>query len=144
MMAPMLCLKTSPDSSRNNPVFGNPDTKDTKNAAKSTKIQGPMYKQATLAATSVNAQPDYDNTRKNVCKICKGVPHKFQKCPVIKGCDRVAVRRQYAASYGFCFNSGAYHPAHGSFTCPEPAVHTRCYGMHIELLHRDYQQRGRF
>ena len=54
---------------RNDPMFGNParDTKATKNAAKSTKIQGPMYKQATLAAVSVDAQPDYDNTRTNVC-----------------------------------------------------------------------------
>ena len=40
--------------------------------------------------------------------------HKLQHCSIIKMCNHVEVRRQYAASGGFCFNCGVERPGHGS------------------------------
>ncbi|KAL9979137.1 hypothetical protein ACROYT_G016752 [Oculina patagonica] len=80
---------------------------------------------------------------KKNCGICKSKRHKLQHCPNIKKCEHVAVRRQYAASCGFCFNCGLERPGHGSGSCPEPPACSKCPGRHLSLLHTDQTQDSR-
>lgn len=62
---------------------------------------------------------------------------RLRQCPVVKQCDRVAVRRQYAASYGFCFNCGRHNPNRGGLSCPKPPGCSKCPGHHLSLLHKE-------
>ena len=78
-----------------------------------------------------------------ICPICKTASHRLQQCSTIKKCDRVAVRRQYAASYGFCFNCGCVKPDHSATNCPEPPGCAYCPSHHLSLLHREVATNGR-
>lgn len=134
---------------KNDPVFGSTkqesickDGKYTvdKSCKKMDLTEKP--KPSTIAATSVDDSSGRPSVTLNNCEICKGPLHKLHQCPIIKGCDRLAVRRQFAASYGFCFNCGKRNPGHSSNICPEPPACPRCPGRHLEILHKDYT--GRF
>ena len=54
----------------------------------------------------------------------------------------MAVRRQYAASCGFCFNCGLEKPGHGSGSCPDPRACSVCSGRHIPLLYSESHYGG--
>ena len=54
----------------------------------------------------------------------------------------MAVRRQYAASCGFCFNCGVERPRHGSGSCPEPPAYSKCPWRHLSIFHTDKAQDG--
>lgn len=58
----------------------------------------------------------------------------------------MAVRRQYAASYGFCFNCGCVKPDHSATSCPKPPGCAYCPSYHLSLLHREVttNQRRRY
>ena len=83
-------------------------------------------KNTTVNTTGVDHKtPASENTEH--CGICKSSKrHKLQECPIIKQCEHVAVRRQYAASCGFCFNCGLEKPGHGSGSCPDPPTCSVC------------------
>ena len=126
-------------SIRNDPVFGMPkrEIKDVmKNVLKTSKSQVSTYKQSTVAIASINKQPV--TKRNDNCGVCKGSPHNIKHCPVIKQCELVNVRRQYAMAYRFCFNCGKQCPGHGSSTCPDAQACTRCHGRHLDILHKDF------
>ena len=53
------------------------------------------------------------------------------------------MRRQYAASCGFCFKCGLEKPGHGSGSCPDPPACSVCSGQHIPLLHSKSNYGGR-
>lgn len=55
----------------------------------------------------------------------------------------MAVRRQYAASCGFCFNCGLERPGHRSGSCPDPPACSKCPDGHFSLLHTDLTQDSR-
>lgn len=119
---------------KNDPVFGLPrqDPKENKPASRNDRVQMPR-KPSTISTTSLKPN-DQTSTR---CDICKGSAHKLTQCPMIVSCDKTPVRRQYAASYGFCFNCGLQRPGHGSGSCPEPPSCKRCSGRHLDILHED-------
>lgn len=61
----------------------------------------------------------------------------------------MVVWRQYAVSYGFCFNFGCPKPNHSGYTCPEgppphPRACTKCTGHHLSLLHKGNDSGCRF
>ena len=128
-------------SIRNDPVFG---LQTFKLENKNTKLP-PMLpvKNTTINTTGVDHKtPASENTEH--CGICKSSKrHKLQECPIIKQCKHVAVRRQYAASCGFCFNCGLERPGHGSGSCPDPPACSVCSGRHIPLLHSESNYGGR-
>ena len=101
----------------------------------------PPMRNPTIGATDLETKPPATGPKN--CKICKSKSHRLQHCPIIRKCDHVAVRRQYAASYGFCFNCGIERPGHGSTSCPEPPACSKCPGRHLSLLHSDKAQDGR-
>lgn len=135
---------------KNNPVFGTqPQRKDNKESKDSSKLrkeqnQRPSPKNATISATSVENVAE--ERPSNLCPICKNDSHRLQQCPTIKQCDRVAVRRQYAASYGFCFNCSCVKPDHSATSCPEPPGCAYCPSYQLSLLHREVttDQRRRY
>ena len=109
---------------------------DEKQMKKTRKVPPPpRLKDSTISSTQID-KPTRERTSA-ACAICNSVPHRLQQCPVIKQCDCVAVRRQYAASYGFCFNCGRYKPNHSGSSCPEPPRCTKCPGRHLLLLHKE-------
>ena len=132
---------------KNDPVFGTQqqkrDAKESKNHSRTTKDQnpGPSTKNATISATSVENVAE--ERPSSICPICKNASHRLQHCPIFKQCDRVAVRRQFAASYGFCFNCGCVTPDHTATSCPEPPSCAYCPSHHLSLLHRDVNINGR-
>ena len=86
--------------------------------------------------------PASENTEH--CGIFKSSKrHKLQECPIIKQCEHVAVRRQYAASCGFCFNCGLEKPGRGSGSCPDPPACSVFSGRRIPLLHSESNYDGR-
>ena len=95
----------------------------------------------TIGATDLETKPPAAGSKN--CGVCKSKRHKLQHCPIIKKCEHVAVRRQYAASCGFCFNCGVERPGHGSGSCPEPPACSKCSGRHLSILHTDKAQEGR-
>lgn len=119
---------------KNDPVFALPrqDTKENKPAPRNDKFQT-TRKPSTIATTYLKPS---DQTSTG-CDICKGSAHKLTQCPIIINCDKTPVRRQYAASYGFCFNCGLQRPGHGSSSCPAPPSCKRCPGRHLDILHED-------
>ena len=149
---------------RNNPIFGsqrqrreNSEDKDTRNSSRikkpppprdstisSTKIERPPEppRDSTVPPAKSERPPEPGNHIK--CSICKSTPHRLQDCPIIKQCGRVAVRRQYAASYGFCFNCGCHNPTHSGTTCPDPPACSKCPGHHLTLLHKENSNGRRF
>ena len=126
-------------SIRNDPVFGmqpqRGENRTNKFPPKASKGSDLPTKNATINATSLKNAPKKENSAN--CAICKSTPHRLQECPIVKQCDRVAVRRQYAASYGFCFNCGCHNPDHSGTSCPEPPACSLCPGHHLPILHRD-------
>ena len=132
---------------KNDPIFGTQlqvkDTKERRNPSRTTKEQnqGPSPKNTTISATSVESM--VGERPSCICPICKNASHRLQQCPTIKQCDRVAVRRQYAASYGFCFNCGCVKPDHSATNCPEPPGCAYCPSHHLSLLHREVTTNGR-
>ena len=126
-------------SIRNDPVFGG---QMLKRENKEPKLPPkPPMRNPTIGATDLETKPPATGPKN--CKICKSKSHRLQHCPIIRKCDHVAVRRQYAASYGFCFNCGIERPGHGSTSCPEPPACSKCPGRHLSLLHSDKAQDGR-
>ena len=128
-------------SIRNDPVFG---LQTFKRENKNTKLPPKLpVKNTTISTTGVDHKtPASENTEH--CGICKSSKrHKLQECPIIKQCEHVAVRRQYAASCGFCFNCGLEKPGHGSGSCPDPPACSVCSGRHIPLLHSESNYGGR-
>ena len=126
---------------RNDPVFG---LQTFKRENKNTKLPPKLLaKNTTISTTGVDHKtPASENTEH--CGICKSSKrHKLQECPIIKQCEHVAVRRQYAASCGFCFNCGLEKPGHGSGSCPDPPACSVCSGRHIPLLHSESNYGGR-
>ena len=117
-------------SIRNDPVFGmqtlRRDIKDTRAPSKPTRDQHPPIRNPTINATNVGSKR-----------------HKLQRCPIVKQCDHVAVRRQYAASCGYCFNCGLERPGHGSGSCPDPSACSKCPGRHLTLLHTESNDSSR-
>ena len=95
----------------------------------------------TIGATDLETKPPAAGSKN--CGVCKSKRHKLQHCPIIKKCEHVTVRRQYAASCGFCFNCGIERPGHGSGSCPEPPTCSKCSGRHLSILHTDKAQEGR-
>ena len=93
-----------------------------------------FIKTSTISAINLSGIGD-ESKGAEFCKICKSRRHKFQNCSVIQQCDIVAIRKQYALSYGYCFNCGLEKPGHGSTSCPEPPACTKCAGRHLTLLH---------
>lgn len=98
-------------SIRNDPVFGlqrprretNEENKEGRNSLRNRKVPPPLrLKDSTISSTQID-KPTREGTSAP-CAFCNSAPYRLQQCPVIKQCDRVAVGRQYAASYGFCFN----------------------------------------
>lgn len=151
-------------SIRNDPIFGsqrqrreNSEDKDTRNSSRIKKPPPP--RDSTISSTKIERPPEppRDSTVPPAkserppepgshikCSICKSAPHRLQDCPIIKQCDRVAVRRQYAASYGFCFNCGCHNPTHSGATCPDPPACSKCPGHHLTLLHKENSNGRRF
>ncbi|KAL9975234.1 hypothetical protein ACROYT_G012368 [Oculina patagonica] len=131
-------------SIRNDPVFGGQmlkrENKETKLPPKPPPPPKPP-KNPTISATDVETKLPAPSSKN--CGICKSKRHKLQHCPIIKKCEHVAVRRQYAASCGFCFNCGLERPGHGSGSCPEPPACSKCPGRHLSLLHTDQTQDSR-
>ena len=132
-------------SLRNDPVFGmqtlKRDNKETKFPPKSTRNQHAPTRYPTINATDVGIKSPSSSAEP--CGICKSKRHKLQHCPIIKQCDHVAVRRQYAASCGFCFNCGLERPGHGSGSCPDPPTCSKCPARHLTLLHTDGNNNSR-
>ena len=125
---------------RNDPIFGfqpspRRESKDNKAPPKQGKGKETPIKTPTIAATDVKENDK--TTSAETCKICKSRRHKLQNCPVIKQCDLVTVRKQFAVTYGYCFNCGLEKPGHGSASCPEPPACAKCSGRHLTLLHLD-------
>ena len=77
------------------------------------------------------------------CGICKSKRHKLPHFPTINKFEHVAVRRQFAASSGFCFNCGVGRPGYGSGSCPKPSACSKCPVRHLSLLLSDKAQDGR-
>ena len=135
-------------SIRNDPIFGSQrqrreyseENKDTRSSPRNKKP--PLPKDSTIFSTKIETPPEPGNHVKG--SICKSTPHRLQDCPIIKQCDRVAVRRQYAASYGFCFNCGCHNPTHSGTSCPDPPACSKCPGHHLTLLHKDKNNGRRF
>lgn len=132
---------------KNDPVFGTQpqrrDTKESKNHSRATTKdwnQSPSTKNATISAISFEKVAE--ERPSSICPICKNASHRLQHCPIIQQCDRVAVRRQFAASYGFCFNCGCVKPDHTAMSCPELPRRTYCPSHHLSLLHRDVNMNG--
>jgi len=117
-------------SIRNDPIFGSQrqrrenseENKDIRNSSRNKKPPPP--KDSTISSIKIERPPEPGNHVK--CSICKSAPHRLQDCPIIKQCDRVTVRRQYAASYGFCFNCGCHNPTHSGTSCPDPPACSKC------------------
>ena len=126
-------------SIRNDPVFGGQmlrrENKEPKSPPKL------PTRNPTIGATDLETKPPAAGSRN--CEVCKSKRHKLQHCPIIKKCEHVAVRRQYAASCGFCFNCSVERPGHGSGSCPEPPACSKCPGRHLSILHMDKAQDGR-
>lgn len=135
-------------SIRNDPIFGSQrqrrenseENKDIRNSSRNKKPPPP--KDSTISSIKIERPPEPGNHVK--CSICKSAPHRLQDCPIIKQCDRVAVRRQYAASYGFCFNCGCHNPTHSGTSCPDPPACSKCPGHHLTLLHKENNNGRRF
>ena len=126
-------------SIRNDPVFGG---QMLKRENKHPKVPPKLpIKNPTIGATDLETKPPAPVS--TGCEVCKSKRHKLQHCPIIKKCDHVAVRRQYAASCEFCFNCGVKMPGHDSGSCPEPPACSKCPGRHLSLLHTDKVQDGR-
>ena len=128
-------------SIRNDPVFG---LQTFKRENKNTKLPLKLsVKNTTINTTGVDHKtPASENTEH--CGICKSSNrHKLQECPIIKQCEHVSVRRQYAASCGFCFNCGLERPGHGSGSCPDPPACSVCSGRHVPLLQFESNYGGR-
>lgn len=107
-----------------------------KNSSKNKKVPTlPCLKDSTISSTQIE-KPTRDGSSAT-CAICKSAPHRLQQIPVIKQCDRVLVRRQHAASDGFCFNCGHHNPNHSGSSCPEPPGCSKCPGHHLSLLHKE-------
>ena len=102
----------------------------------------PHVRDSTISSTQIE-KPTRDGSSAT-CVICKSAPHRLQQCPVAKQCDRVAVRRQYAVSYGFCFNCGRHIANHSGSSCPEPPGCSKCPGHHLSLLHKENNTGHRF
>ena len=126
-------------SIRNDPVFGG---QMLKRENKEPKLPPKLpTRNPTIGATDLETKPPAAGSKN--CGVCKSKRHKLQHCPIIKKCEHVAVRRQYAASCGFCFNCGVERPGHGSGSCPEPPACSKCSGRHLSILHTDKAQEGR-
>ena len=93
----------------------------------------------TIDAMDLETKPPAPGSRN--CVILTSKCHKLQHCPIIKKCEHVAVRRQYAASCGFCFNCTVEKPGHGS-VCTSAC--SKCPGHHLSLLHTDKAQDGHY
>ena len=98
---------------RNDPVYGatrrDKDSKDGKGSSKSVKDKEKFIKTSTISAINLSGIGD-ESKGAEFCKICKSRRHKFQNCSVIQQCDIVAIRKQYALSYGYCFSCGLEKP----------------------------------
>ena len=126
-------------SIRNDPMFGGQMLKRENKEPKAPPK--PPIRNPTIGATDLEIKPPAPGLRS--CGVCKSKRHKLQHCPIIRKCEHVAVRKQYEASCGFCFNCGVERPGHGSSSCPEPPVCSKCSGRHLSLLHTDKVQDGR-
>ena len=125
-------------SIRNDPVFGG---QMLKRENKEPKLPPkPPMRNPTIGAADLETKHPATGSRN--CGVCKSKHHKLQHCPIIKKCEHVAVRRQYAASCGFCFNCGVERPGHGSGSCPERPACSKCPGRHLSILHMDKAQDG--
>ena len=95
-------------SLRNDPMFGLQTFKrENKNTKPPSKL--PVTNTAINTTGVDHKTPVSENTEH--CGICKSSNRdKPQECPVIQKCKHMAVRRQYAASCGICFNSGLERP----------------------------------
>ena len=120
-------------SIRNDPVFGGQMLKREYKEPKAPPK--PPIRNPTIGATDLEFKPLAPGLRS--CGVCKSKRHKLQHCPIIKKCEHVAVRRQYAAS------CGVEKPGYGSSSCPEPPACSKCPGRHLSLLHTDKVQDGR-
>lgn len=120
-------------SIRNDPVFGDQMLKREYKEPKAPPK--PPIRNPTIGATDLEFKPPAPGLRS--CGVCKSKRHKLQHCPIIKKCEHVAVRRQYAAS------CGVEKPGYGSSSCPEPPACSKCPGRHLSLLHTDKVQDGR-
>ncbi|XP_022784666.1 LOW QUALITY PROTEIN: uncharacterized protein LOC111325175 [Stylophora pistillata] len=134
-------------SIRNDPVFGSQrqrreNKEENRNAPRSKGALLLPAKNTTISSTQ--AENQFRKKPLATCSICKSGSHRLQHCPIISQCDRVAVRRQYAASYGFCFNCGCPKPNHSGSACPEPPACTKCTGHHLTLLHKENDSGRRF
>ena len=125
----------------NDLVFGGQMLKRENKETKVPPKPPPLPKNPTISATDVETKPPAPSSKN--CGICKSKRHKLQHCPIIKKCEYVAVRRQYAASCGFCFNCGLERPGHGSGSCPDPPACSKCPGRRLSLLHTDQTQDSR-
>ena len=128
-------------SIRNDPVFGGQMLKRENKETKVPPKPPPLPKNPTISATDVETKPPAPSSKN--CGICKSKRHRLQHCPIIRKCEYVAVRRQYAASCGFCFNCGLERPGNGSGSCPDPPACSKCPGRHLSLLHTDQTQDSR-
>ena len=127
-------------SNRKDPVFGiqtlRRDIKDTKPPSKPMRDQHLPIRNPTINVSDVGSL-------RELCGMCKTKRHKLQHCPIVKQCDHVAVRRQYAASCGRRFNCGLERPGHGSGSCPDPPACSKCPGRHLTLLHTESNDSSR-
>lgn len=92
----------------------------------------------TVSVTETESKPPTSSSENG--GICKSKRYKLQQCPVIKKCEHVSIRRQYAAAYGLCFNCGLERPGHGSSSCPEAPECSKCPTRHLSLLHTESNQ----
>lgn len=65
-------------------------------------------KSPTIGATDLETKPPASGSKSG--GVCRCRRHELQHCPLIKKSEHVAVRRQYAAFCGFCFNFGLKGP----------------------------------
>ena len=126
-------------SIRNDPVFAG---QMLKRENKEPKLLPKLpTRNPTIGAMDLETNPAEAGSRN--CGVCKSKCHKLRHCPIIKKCEHVAVRRQYAASCGFCFNCSVERPGHASSSCPEPPACSKCPGHHLSILHTGKAQDGR-
>ena len=127
-------------SIRKDPVFGGHNLM-LKGENKEPKVPPKLpIKNPAIGAGDLETKPPAPGSRSS--RVCKSKHHKFHHCPIIKKCEHVAVRRQYAASCGFCFNCGVEGPGHGCGSCPELPACSKCPGPNLSLLHNDKVQDG--
>ena len=128
-------------SIRNDPVFGSQMLKRENKEPKVPPKPPIAITNPTIGATDLEMKPPAPGLRN--CGVCKFKRHELPHCPIIKKCEHVAVRKQYATCCGFCFKCGVERPGHGSSSCLEPPACSKCPGCQLSLLHTDKVLDGR-